>query len=175
MTKRICATAGAMFVLAAAPAAAQGDECPNGWAPGTEVEFAPPVPAVETGVANPEREGGCTLLDDIWAPEPFDSHAAFVRHVSRVTGRYTLSGREEREIRAAAARSGVGGRDDHQLDNSCPSRIAITFDDGVSAYRPQTLQILRDKQVHGVFYDNGFRVAANPQMPISRFARVTRS
>jgi uncharacterized repeat protein (TIGR01451 family) len=166
MTKRICATAGAMFVLAAAPAAAQGDECPNGWAPGTEVEFAPPVPAVETGVANPEREGGCTLLDDIWAPEPFDSHAAFVRHVSRVTGRYTLSGREEREIRAAAARSGVGGRDDHQLDNSCPSRIAITFDDGVSAYRPQTLQILRDKQVHGVFYDNGFRVAANPQMPI---------
>jgi hypothetical protein len=32
----------------------------------------------------------------------------------------------------------------------------------VSVYRPQTLAILRDKQVHGVFYDNGFRVAANP-------------
>ena len=53
-----------------------------------------------------------------------------------------------------------------RLDNTCTSRIAITFDDGVSAYRPQTLAILREKQVHGVFYDNGFRVAANRHMAV---------
>jgi uncharacterized repeat protein (TIGR01451 family) len=64
-------------------------------------------------------------------------------------------------------RSGVGGSDDHQLDNSCPNRIAFTFDDGTSYYRPRTLAVLRDRQVHGNFFDNGFRVAANPQ--IARF------
>ena len=146
------------------------DACPNGWSPEAAVEFAPPVPAVESGVRNVERAGGCTLLDDIWEAEPFRSHGAFVAHVERTTRAYQraglLSRRERQRIDKAAQRSGVGGRDDHQLDNSCPSRIAITFDDGVSFYRPQTLQILRDKQVHGVFYDNGFRVAANPQMAV---------
>ena len=71
-----------------------------------------------------------------------------------------LSARDRQAIVRAATRSGVGGPSDVQLDNTCSNRIAITFDDGVSSYRPQTLQILRDKQVHGVFYDNGFRVEA---------------
>lgn len=157
-TLALCATAEAQ------------DACPNGWSPDAEVEFAPPVPAVEAGVGNPERAGGCTLLDDIWAAEPFATHGAFVTHVKQVTRAYArerlITKRERRIIHAAARRSGVGGPDDHQLDNSCSSRIAFTFDDGVSFYRPQTLQILRDKQVHGVFYDNGFRVAANPQLAI---------
>jgi uncharacterized repeat protein (TIGR01451 family) len=163
--------AAATAVLLCAPAAAQAqDRCPNGWSPEARVEFAPPVPAVDSGVQNVEGRSGCTLLDDIWAPEPFRGHAAFVEHVDRVTRAYVRRGdlreRDRRAIRKAAKRSGVGGRDDHQIDNSCASRIAITFDDGVSAYRPQTLAILRDRQVHGVFYDNGFRVAANPHIPV---------
>jgi uncharacterized repeat protein (TIGR01451 family) len=154
-----------------APASAQAqDECPNGWSPDANVEFAPPVPAVDSGVQNVEGEFGCTLLDDIWAKEPFAGHAAFVKHVARVTHLYVRRGhireRDRKAIRRAAKRSGVGGPDDNQIPNSCDSRIAITFDDGVSAYRPQTLAILRDKQVHGVFYDNGFRVAANPHLPV---------
>jgi uncharacterized repeat protein (TIGR01451 family) len=165
MIRRVLAAAAVGFFCAPAAAQAQ-DSCPNGWSPDAKVEFAPPVPAVDSGVQNVEGESGCTLLDDIWAPEPFRSHAAFVAHVAKVTRRYDLGKRDRRAIRQAARRSGVGGPDDHQLDNSCASRIAITFDDGVSAYRPQTLQILRDKQVYGVFYDNGFRVAANPHIPV---------
>jgi uncharacterized repeat protein (TIGR01451 family) len=168
---RAAVAGGAATWVLCAPAAAQTpDACPNGWSADATVEFAPPVPAVDSGVGNVERAGGCTLLDDIWAAEPFRSHAAFTKHVSRTTRAYVrarlLSRREAQRIEKAARRSGVGGRDDRQLDNSCSSRIAITFDDGVSAYRPQTLQILRDRQVHGVFYDNGMRVAANPQLAI---------
>lgn len=168
---RALALAMAATWVLCAPAAAQApDDCPNGWSPDAEVEFAPPVPAVTAGVGNPENTDGCTLLDDIWAAEPFRTHGAFVDRVERVTRAYMreglLTGRERQAVVRAARKSGVGGRDDHQLDNSCPNRIAFTFDDGVSFYRPQTLQILRDKQVHGVFYDNGVRVAANPQLAI---------
>jgi peptidoglycan/xylan/chitin deacetylase (PgdA/CDA1 family) len=171
--KRVSAAAVVAAVVACVPAAAQAqspDQCPNGWSPEAAVEFAPPVPAVGSGVANRERPGGCTLLDDIWAPEPFADRGAFISHVSRVTQDYVrqglLTGGERQAILKAATRSVVGGPADRQLDNSCPNRIAITFDDGVSSYRPQTLQILRDKQVHGVFYDNGFRIAANPQLNV---------
>ena len=165
MIRRVMTVAAVGFLCAPAAAQAQ-DACPNGWSPEAKVEFAPPVPAVDSGVQNVERESGCTLLDDIWAAEPFRGHAKFVQHVAKVTRRYDLSRRDRKAIRQAAKRSGVGGPDDHQVDNSCASRIAITFDDGVSVYRPQTLQILRDKQVYGVFYDNGFRVAANPHIPV---------
>ncbi len=168
---------GRALVLAAAacallPASAQGaDACPNGWSPEKRVEFAPPVPAVATDVVNPEREDGCTLLDVIWEPEPFADHGKFVAHVARTTEAFVdeglLTESEADAVRAAAARSQVGASADRQLDNTCPSRIAFSFDDGTSFYRPWTLQLLRDKQVHGVFYDNGFRVEANPQ--IARF------
>ena len=166
----VIAAAGAWLMVCAPAAAQTADACPNGWSAEATIEFAPPVPAVDSGVTNRERGDGCTLLDDIWKAEPFRSHDAFVDRVERLARAYAraglLSRRERRAIRTAAKRSGVGGRDDRQLDNSCPSRIAFTFDDGVSAYRPQTLRILRDKQVHGVFYDNGFRVAANPQIAV---------
>jgi len=168
------AAAAAAFALAATPAAAQDeDECPNGWSPDETVAFGPPVPEVDSGVANAELPDGCTLLDDIWAAEPFADHRAFVQHVARTTKTYVrrgvLSARERDRVRKAAKRSEVGGREDSQLDNSCNRRVAISFDDGVSAYRPETLQILRDKQVHGVFYDNGFRIAANPHIPAFQY------
>ncbi|MFC7641292.1 polysaccharide deacetylase family protein [Streptosporangium lutulentum] len=40
--------------------------------------------------------------------------------------------------------------------------LAIQFDDGPSHYRTETLRILREKQVTGVFMDTGTRVEANP-------------
>jgi peptidoglycan/xylan/chitin deacetylase (PgdA/CDA1 family) len=36
-----------------------------------------------------------------------------------------------------------------------------------SSFRPRLLRVLRDKQVHATFFDNGVRVLANPQ--IARF------
>src|SRR4051812_46843241 len=50
------------------------DACPNGWSSEAHVKFN----AVDSGVTNPERDDGCTLLDAIWDAEPFASHAAFV-------------------------------------------------------------------------------------------------
>ena len=168
---RIAFVAGAVaLALAAAPSASaqEEDKCPNGWSPEETVEFAPPVPAVDSGVANAERADGCTLLDEIWEPEPFRGHGSFVGHVARTTEEFVAEGLltegERDAIQSAASRSAVGTRTDRQIDNSCLRRVAFTFDDGISFYRPQTLQILRDKQVHGVFYDNGFRVEANPQI-----------
>jgi uncharacterized repeat protein (TIGR01451 family) len=159
------------FVVVPGASAQEPDACPNGWPPDETVEFAPPVPAVDSGVANVERADGCTLLDAIWEGEPFRNHNRFLNHVARETKEFVREGlltrAERRAVRTAARRSAVGTRADQQIDNTCEDRIAITFDDGVSFYRPQTLQILRDKQVHGVFYDNGFRIAANPQ--IARF------
>lgn len=148
------------------------DACPNGWSPEQTVSFAPPFRpgrpgGIDSGVVNPERPDGCTLLDLIWDGEPFASHGGFVHRVDLITREFTTQGlltaRQKRAIRSAAARSKVGTRSDHQLDNSCSSRIAFTFDDGTSSYRPRLLQVLRDKQVHANFFDNGFRVAANPQ------------
>jgi uncharacterized repeat protein (TIGR01451 family) len=171
MVGRAARLAAACFALLPASASAQAvDACPNGWSAEETVAFAPPVPAVDSGVTNPSRSDGCTLLDEIWEAEPFRGHGAFVAHVSRTTEAFVdeglLTQPDADTIRAAAGRSKVGTRDDRQLDNSCPNRIAFTFDDGTSFYRPQTLQILRDKQVHGIFFDNGFRVAANPQIAV---------
>jgi uncharacterized repeat protein (TIGR01451 family) len=157
----------ACCALIAAPASAQEpDACPNGWSPEETVEFAPPVPAVDSGVTNAERADGCTLLDEIWKAEPFRSHARFVKHVTRVTREFDLTRAERRAVRRAARRSAVGTGADRQLDNTCQSRIAFTFDDGISFYRPRTLQVLRDKQVHGNFFDNGFRVEENPHIAV---------
>src|SRR5918999_3112501 len=170
MVGKAAASAVALaFVLLWAPGAAQAadDACPNGWSAEQRVEFAPPVPAIDSGVANRERPDGCTLLDVIWEGEPYGTHGAFVSAVNRTTAEFVreglLTAAEREAVRRAAARSHVGSGRDRQVDNTCNARVAFTFDDGVSAYRPHTLQILRDEQVHGVFYDNGFRIDANPQ------------
>jgi peptidoglycan/xylan/chitin deacetylase (PgdA/CDA1 family) len=41
--------------------------------------------------------------------------------------------------------------------------IALTFDDGPSHYRTQTLRTLRAERVPATFFEAGVRVAANPQ------------
>jgi uncharacterized repeat protein (TIGR01451 family) len=144
------------------------DACPNGWSPDEHVAFGPPAPAVDSGVANVEREDGCSVLDEIWEAEPFASHDAFVAHVDAVLGGFALSSSQRDAIHAAAVASLVGTASDHQVDNSCDKRVAFTFDDGPSYYRPRTLQYFRDKQVHGDFFDLGMRAEANPA--IERFA-----
>ena len=45
----------------------------------------------------------------------------------------------------------------------CQGWIALTFDDGPSHYRTQTLRTLRTRRVPVTFFDVGMRVAANPQ------------
>jgi peptidoglycan/xylan/chitin deacetylase (PgdA/CDA1 family) len=45
-------------------------------------------------------------------------------------------------------------------------RVALTFDDGPSSFRPETLRILRRKQVRATFFEVGLRVAANPQFSL---------
>src|SRR5918992_193888 len=103
----------------------------------------------------------------LWAPGAAfaaDDACPNGRTTAEFVGEGLLTAAEREAIQSAAARSQVGSRRDRQLDNTCNARVAFTFDDGMSAYRPQTLQILRDKQVHGVFYDNGFRIDANPQI-----------
>jgi len=73
----------------------------------------------------------------------------------------TFYGAPERAaIHAAAVVSLVGTADDHQVDNSCANRVAFTFDDGPSYYRPRTLQHFRDKQVHGDFSASGLCLTA---------------
>src|SRR5918999_1924668 len=171
MVGKVVRAAALALVLLWAPGVAQAaeDACPNGWSTEQKVAFAPPVPAIDSGVTNPTRPDGCTLLDEIWEGDPYGSHGAFVTAVNRTTAEFVrdglLTAAERSAVRSAAARSQVGSRRDRQLDNTCNARVAFTFDDGMSFYRPQTLQILRDKQVHGVFYDNGVRVDANPQLP----------
>lgn len=138
------------------------DACPHGWAPGAPVSFS----GTESGVHNPERADGCTLLDLIWNAEPFADHRSFVATVHTVTRalvRERLLGRgEQRAVDTAAARSPVGAPGDPKMDNSCTNRIALKFDDGDSFHRPALLKLLRDKQVHVTFFDNGVRVEANP-------------
>ncbi|HEY6892092.1 MAG TPA: polysaccharide deacetylase family protein [Solirubrobacter sp.] len=143
------------------------DACTNGWAASEKIQFAPPVPAIDSGVLNVERMDGCTVLDKIWEAEPFASHAAFVAHVTSVLGDFSLTPGEKDSIVSAATQSLVGTSSDHQVDNSCTNRVAFTFDDGPSMYRPRTLQYFRDKQVHGDFFDLGMRAEANPD--IERF------
>jgi uncharacterized repeat protein (TIGR01451 family) len=147
------------------------DACPNGWSTDQTVTFAPPFRpgrpgGIDSGVRNPERPDGCTLLDVIWAGEPFAAHGAFVDRVDAQAGEFAagglLTGAEADRIVSAAARSDVGKGSDHQLPNSCANRIAFSFDDGPSSFRPETLQNFRAKQVHATFFDVGVRALANP-------------
>ena len=104
------------WAVGATAAQAQAtDACPNGWSPEAAVEFAPPVRAVESGVANRERAGGCTLLDDIWAAEPFASHRAFVRHVERAPTRSWRSSRSGRATSSSTTPSSI------RTSTSCPT------------------------------------------------------
>jgi peptidoglycan/xylan/chitin deacetylase (PgdA/CDA1 family) len=59
--------------------------------------------------------------------------------------------------------SGSGG--DHHRQTCRAGWIALTFDDGPSYYRTQTLTTLRQKRVPATFFEVGMRDAANPQFP----------
>ena len=177
LTNTATATSGEDGATASDPITVTEDACPNGWSPETEVTFAPPFGpglhgGIHTGVTNPEQPDGCTLLDDIWDGEPFANHGRFVTRVATTTKHYRrahlITARQKRTIQSAAARSRVGTKHDRQIPNSCANRIAISFDDGPSFYRPQTLQNFRTRQVHGVFFDLGMRAEANPA--IERFS-----
>ncbi|HWL86811.1 MAG TPA: polysaccharide deacetylase family protein [Polyangiaceae bacterium] len=149
------------------------DACPNGWSPEETVWFAPPARpgrpgGIDSGVRNPTRANGCTLLDQIWNAQPFATHGRFVDTVVRESAAFVgeglLTWPQAIAIVATAERSDVGKRSDHSIANSCPNRIALTFDDGPSGFRPETFAVLRDKQVHATFFDNGVRVEQNPQI-----------
>ncbi|GAA3664731.1 hypothetical protein GCM10022224_031140 [Nonomuraea antimicrobica] len=148
-------------------AAATADACPAGWSTETTVWFGPP--RIDTGIPNPGRDDGCTLLDVVWKEEPFATHGEFVATVVRATREFRdlglLAAKETNTIRAAAARSAVGGPKDDSVPNTCTDRVALTFDDGPSFYRDQTLAILREKQVTATFFDTGMRIDANPRLP----------
>ena len=167
---RIAVAASSLALLAgAAPASAQqppADACPYGWSTEQTVAFSPHGP--DSGVLNPVDAQGCTLLDVVWNAEPFRTHGDFVRVVAQTARGYQRAGlltwREAVRIIAVAVRTDVGGRRDDSIDNSCSNRVAVTFDDGPSFYRSQTLAVLRNRQVPATFFDIGMRVDANPHM-----------
>jgi uncharacterized repeat protein (TIGR01451 family) len=140
------------------------DTCTYGWSDAATVSFD----RFDSRVRNPSRADGCTLLDLIWNTEPFDTHRTFLRTVHRIAADFVHSGlltrRDQFLVELAAARSSVGTKEDPKLDNSCANRIALTFDDGISGYRPALLRLLREKRVHATFFDNGVRVEANPRI-----------
>jgi peptidoglycan/xylan/chitin deacetylase (PgdA/CDA1 family) len=150
------------------------DACPYGWSPEQTVSFAPPFRpgrpgGINSGVRNPELPDGCTLLDVIWRAGPFKGHGKFIATVRNAAEQFTREGlltqQQENAVLSAATRSDVGKPSDHSITNYCSKRIALTFHDGPSSYRPQLLRILRDKQVHATFWDLGVRAQANPQWP----------
>lgn len=150
------------------------DACPYGWSPEQTVSFAPPFRpgrpgGIDSGVRNPERPDGCTLLDVIWQAGSFKTHAKFISTVQNAAGQFSREGlltrQQENAVLSAAKRSDVGKASDHSISNSCSKRVALTFHDGPSSYRPQLLRVLRDKQVHATFWDLGVRAQANPQWP----------
>jgi peptidoglycan/xylan/chitin deacetylase (PgdA/CDA1 family) len=63
---------------------------------------------------------------------------------------------------AGAASAGSAGSG-HGHSERCRGWMALTFDDGPSHYRTQTLRTLRAERVPVTFFDVGMRVAANPQ------------
>src|SRR4051794_35672112 len=117
------------------------DECANGFAAGQHITFGPPSPVIDSGVANPERADGCSLLDAIWSA-PLTDHAAFVARVDQATAAFGLTQAQQQAVHDAAAASLIATASDHQFDNACTQRLALTLDDGPSAYRPATMQNL---------------------------------
>jgi peptidoglycan/xylan/chitin deacetylase (PgdA/CDA1 family) len=64
---------------------------------------------------------------------------------------------------ATTANPGAASGTDRGGTRSCRQWMALTFDDGPSYYRTQTLRTLRREHVPATFFDVGMRVAANPQ------------
>jgi DUF1680 family protein len=60
--------------------------------------------SVDSGVKNAAKDGGVTLLDEIWAGAPFRNHRSFVQAVERVTGEWRSAGRLPQADAAAVVR-----------------------------------------------------------------------
>ena len=98
----------------------------------------------------------------MWAAEPFADDAAFAAKVNEVAGTF---GVDAAPI-IAATKSPVGGP-----DNSCNTRVALTFDDGPSFYRAaRRSRALRAAGVPVTFFDTGMRLDANPQLTRAELA-----
>jgi peptidoglycan/xylan/chitin deacetylase (PgdA/CDA1 family) len=65
---------------------------------------------------------------------------------------------------SAANPEGADGCTPLDREDGCTARIGLTFDDGPSVYRPETLAHLRAKGVPATFFDVGMRMEANPQL-----------
>jgi len=57
----------------------------------------------------------------------------------------------------------AGATTGHHPSGPCTSWIALTFDDGPSIYRTETLRTLRAERVPATFFEVGLRTVANPQ------------
>jgi peptidoglycan/xylan/chitin deacetylase (PgdA/CDA1 family) len=64
---------------------------------------------------------------------------------------------------APTRNAGAVSATDRGGSSGCSQWMALTFDDGPSHYRTQTLRTLRRTHVPATFFDVGMRVAANPQ------------
>ncbi|QTD96857.1 hypothetical protein S1361_05805 [Streptomyces cyanogenus] len=60
---------------------------------------------LDSGVANPVRPDGTTLLDAVWAGAPFRSKGALVIHVAKVADTWVAEGRLPRADGDAVART----------------------------------------------------------------------
>jgi DUF1680 family protein len=65
--------------------------------------------SIDSGVANPTRENGLTLLDELWSRAPFTTHPQFVAAVTTLAGAWQQAGRLSTQdgtaIIAAAAKA----------------------------------------------------------------------
>lgn len=147
--------------------AQSADACPGGWPATQDVVFSGDR---DTGVANRQGADGCTIMDAIFAGAPFATRSAFLASVVAATRRFVsarlLDSWESLRIvftAWSAPTTTPPGRTGSA--SSCPAgRVALTFDDGPSAYRPDTLAILGAQDVPATFFDVGERVDANPAL-----------
>lgn len=107
----VAAAALSLPHLAAPPAAATAGTgaCAYGYTSEATVWFGA---GADSGVANRETRGGCTVMDEIMADAPFAAHGTFVRTVASVTRDLVrdrvLTDAERQAIVDAAATSAVG-------------------------------------------------------------------
>src|SRR3954452_8664091 len=67
---------------------------------------------------------------------------------------------------SSGAAAGAAGSSHHRANHhpaKCQAWLGLTFDDGPSHYRTQTLRTLRVQRVPATFFEVGMRTAANPQ------------
>lgn len=174
LTLVLAGTLALAIAGASTATAQQADACPNGWPSSQDVVFSG---GRDTGVPNRAGPDGCTIMDAIWGGAPFRTRSAMLASVGAATTRFRGAGllslvEEWRIVLVAwfAPLDAPGGRGTTEPPPPPPppacraGRVALTFDDGPSSFRPRTLEILRDTDVAATFFDVGERVDANPAL-----------